>query len=198
LSTINPLKWLFKKGRQQQKREAYNDARKRFRQILDRTREADWVERANAGLAEVYLAEGNLFWAMDHVRRAIKRNPRSGQYRYLKGKIHYQREEWRQAADEAIKAVETDSKSGRFYHLLARSLEQTGDHREARRYYEWALRYQPEDLNIRFDLVAYEIKQGSFQTALQCLKEGLEIHEDSDRLRDKIRAIQENWKITGN
>jgi tetratricopeptide (TPR) repeat protein len=132
---IDALDWLYEKGRDEQERESYDDARARYNQILDMTRETDWVKKANAGLAEVYLSEGNLFWAMDHIHRALKRDSTSGRLHYIKGKIHLEREEYREAADEALKAVEGNLMNGRYYHLLARALYRCENLREARRFF---------------------------------------------------------------
>lgn len=197
MATIDALDWLYKKGRDQQKRESYDDARGRFNKILDMTRDADWVKRANAGLAEVYLAEGNLFWAMDHIHRALKRDSSCGRYHYIKGKIHLEREEWRQAADEGLKAVEDNLMNGTYYHLLAKALYRCENLNEARRFFEWAVECEPENLEIRFDFVRCEIEQGNFQRALKLLKSALDGDHEEERIRQKIRAIQENWEITG-
>jgi tetratricopeptide (TPR) repeat protein len=194
---IDALDWLYEKGRDEQERESYDDARARYNQILDMTRETDWVKKANAGLAEVYLSEGNLFWAMDHIHRALKRDSTSGRLHYIKGKIHLEREEYREAADEALKAVEGNLMNGRYYHLLARALYRCENLREARRFFEWAMECEPDNLEIRFDFVRCEIEESNFQRALQLLKAALDGDQDNERIRQKIRAIQENWEITG-
>lgn len=197
MATIDALDWLYEKGRDEQSRQSYDDARDRFNQILEMTRESDWVKKANAGLAEVYLSEGNLFWAMDHIHRALKRDSSCGRFHYIKGKIHLEREEWREAADEGLKAVEGNLTNGSYYHLLGRALYESENLRESRRFFEWAMECDPDNLEIRFDYVRCEIEEGNFQNALKLLKEALDDDHDNEMIRQKIRAIQENWEITG-
>lgn len=197
MSTIKVLDWLYKRGSQELEDGDLNAARTRFQKILQMTREAEWVERANAGLAEVYLSDDNLFWAMDHIRRAIKRAPNDAHHRYVKASIHLERQEWRQAANEGIKAVEENLERADYYHLLGEAVYQCEGYTPARRFMDWALQCDPEDLDIRMDYARMEIEQGHFQRALSLLKDGLGLHPEDERVREGIRAIQENWEITG-
>lgn len=197
LSTIKVLDWLYRQGHRNLEDGALEEARSRFQKILQITREAEWVERANAGLAEVYLEDDNLFWAMDHARRAIKRAPTNPHYRYLKASVHLRREEWREAANEGLKAVEEELESADYYHLLGRAVYQCEGYAPARRFLDWALQCDPEDIDIRLDYARVEIEQGHFQRALSILKEALDEHAEDERVRRNIRAIQENWEITG-
>lgn len=197
LATIKVLDWLHRQGNEDLENGALEAARSRFQKILQITREADWVERANAGLAEVYLEDDNLFWAMDHVRRAIKRAPNHPHYRYLKASIHLKRGEPREAANEGIRAVEDELECADYYHLLGRAVYRCEGYAPARRFLDWALQCDPDDLEVRLDYARMEIEQGHFQRALSILKEALDAHAEDERVRKNIRAIQENWEITG-
>lgn len=197
MGTVDALEWLYKKGKDELSEEHYESARKRFQKILSMTRDSTWVERANASLAEVYLVEDNLFWAMDHVCRALKRAPNNPRYRYVKGSIHLKRQEWGQAASEALKAVEEELANGDYYQLLGKATYHCDGYETARRFFEWAIQCKPEDVEIRMDLVRIEIEEGNFQKALKILKQALEETPQEERIRKKMRVIQEHWEITG-
>jgi tetratricopeptide (TPR) repeat protein len=197
MSTVEALSWLYDKGVEELEAENLDEARERFNQIIQRTRNSEWVEKANAKLAQVYMLEDNLFWAMDHVHRALKRNSRNPEYHYIKGKIHFEREEWHDAADEAVKAVERGLDNARYYRLLGQSVYEYEGYQEAKRFLEWALECEPHNPDTRLDFARVEIKEGNFQRALKLLKQTLEENKDDDRILESIRAIQENWKITG-
>lgn len=198
MSTVEALNWLYEKGTEEFERGDLEEARQRFRRIIRMTRDSEWVEKANAKLAQVYMEEDNLFWAMDHIRRALKRNSRNPEYRYIKGKIHLEREEYHDAADEGVKAVERGLENARYYRLLGRAVYHYEGYREARRFFEWALECDPHDADARLDYARIEIREENFQQALHLLEQTLEENENDERIRESIRAIQENWTITGN
>ncbi|MFB6356315.1 MAG: tetratricopeptide repeat protein [bacterium] len=197
MGTVKALDWLYKKGQKEMENEDYDNARKRFSKILQMTRDSNWIEKANAGLAEIYLEEGNLFWSMDHIHRALKNNPNKSHYHYIKGLIHLRREEWEQAADEGVKAVDDHTENGSYYYLLGKALYHVEGYESASRLLDWAVECSPEDLDIQFEVVGIEIEQGHFQKALKILKRALDTSADKERIRDKMRVIQEHWKITG-
>ncbi len=197
MSTVDALEWLYEKGSEELRKGRFESARKRFQKILSMTRESDWVEKANASLAQVYLAEENLFWAMDHIRRALKRAPNEPRYHYVKGSIHLDRKEWERAASEALKAVEDDLTNGSYYQLLGKATYRCDGYESARRFLEWAIQCRPRDVEVRLDLARIEIEEGNFQRALQVLREALEDTSGEEKIREKMRVIQENWEITG-
>ncbi len=197
MSTVEALSWLYNKGIEALEAGKLDEARKRFNQIIQMTRDSEWVEKANAKLAQVYMREDNLFWAMDHVHRALKRDSRNPEYHYIKGKIHYDRGEWHEAADEAVKSVEGDLENARYYRLLGLAVYEYEGYREAKRFLEWALECEPHNPDTRLDFARVEIKEGNFQRALHLLQQTLRENEDDERILESIRAIQENWKITG-
>ena len=197
MSTIEAVKWLYHKGRQSLEKGDTESARTRFQRMLEMTRDSSWVEKANAGLARVYLAENNYFWAYDHVRRALKRNPNEPDYHYLKGRIHLARQEWEEAASEALKAVEEDLENSRYYHLLGAATYHCESYRSARRFLQWAIECDPENPEPRFELAQIEVNEGNYQNALSLLKDSLELTENKQKVRDAIRSIQENWELKG-
>ena len=136
-------------------------------------------------------------WPMDHIRRAIKRAPNQSDYHYVKACIHLEREEFQRSASEALKAVEGDLENGDYYRVLGNATYQCDGYATARRFLEWAVQCSPADVEIRLDLVRVEIEEGNFQRALQVLRAGLEETSSEDRIREKMRVIQENWEITG-
>jgi tetratricopeptide (TPR) repeat protein len=197
MSTVEALSWLYEQGAEELKKGNYEESRQHFRRIIQMTRDSEWVEKANAKLAQVYLEEDNLFWAMDHVHRALKRDDRNPEYHYIKGKIHLQRKQWHDAASEAVKAVEEGLENARYYRLLGRAVYEYEGYTEAKRYLDWALECEPHDPDVRLDYARIEIREENFQQALHLLRQTLDHNEDDERIRESIRAIQENWKITG-
>lgn len=197
MSTVEALSWLYEQGCREIEEGDLDQARERFDRIIQMTRDSEWVEKANAELAQIYLREDNLFWAMDHVRRALKRNSRNPEYHYIKGKIHFDRNEYHDAADEAVKAVEEGLDNARYYRLLGCSVYEYEGYHEAKRFLEWALECEPHDVDTRLDYARVEIKEENFQRALRLLKQTLDENGDDERILESIRAIQENWTITG-
>ncbi|MGM0380911.1 MAG: tetratricopeptide repeat protein [bacterium] len=197
MSTVEVLEWLFSRGTREKNEENYEKARERFRKILNITREASWVEKASVALAEVFIEEENYFWAMNHIRKALDKNPNCTHYHYLKGKIHYERKEFEKAASEALKAVEDNLTEHRYYQLLGKSTYKCDGYDTAYRFLDWAVKCAPDKASPRLDLARLEIQEGKFQSALEILKEALEETGENEKIRDKMRAIQENWKITG-
>ncbi len=197
MQTVEAVDWLYKKGLQDLDEHKLDQARQRFGKILAMTRKSEYVERANYGLARVYLGEGNYFWAMDHIRRALKRNPNSAEYRYLKGRIHQFRKEYQKAAAEALKAVEDDLENGRYYHLLGVAVYHCEGYQAARRFLRWAIECDPGRVEPRLDLARIEISESHYQRALQLLKGALQETTEPEKIREAIRAIQENWKLCG-
>lgn len=197
MGTVEALSWLYEQGKEALESNELDEARDRFETIIGMTRDSEWVEKANAELAQVYMREDNLFWAMDHIHRALKRNARNSEYHYIKGKIHLEREEWHDAADEAVKAVENGLENQRYYRLLGLAVYEYEGYKEARRFLDWALECDPGDVDTRLDYARIEIKEENFQSALNLLKETLGEDED-ERVLESIRAIQEHWEITGN
>lgn len=197
MSTVEALQWLYEKGAEELTEGNLDTARDRFQRILDMTRDREWTEKANAKLAQVYLREDNLFWAMDHVHRALKRNRRNPEYHYIKGTIHYDRNEWHDAADEAVKAVENGLEEPRYYRLLGKAVYEYEGYNSAREFLEWALECEPDNNDVRLDFARIQIREGLFQQALHLLKEAVDAGEEDERILESIRAIQENWEITG-
>lgn len=197
MSTVEALEWLYEKGIEELNEGKLDPARERFEQILARTRDSDWTEKANAGLAQVYLREDNLFWAMDHVHRALKRNRHNPEYHYIKGTIHFDRSEWHDAANEAVKAVEHGLDEPRYYRLLGKAVYEYEGYASAREFLEWALECEPTNNDVRLDFARIEIREGHFQKALHLLKEAVDQGQEDERILESIRAIQENWEITG-
>ncbi|MFB6345286.1 MAG: tetratricopeptide repeat protein [bacterium] len=197
MSTVEALEWLYEKGIEEFEQGHLEAARERFQAILQRTRDADWTEKANAKLAQVYLKEDNLFWAMDHVHRALKRNRREPEYHYIKGTIHFDRDEWHEAANEAVKAVEHGLDEPRYYRLLGKAVYEYEGYTSAREFLEWALECDPSDNDVRLDFARIEIREGNFQKALHLLKEAVGNGHEDERILESIRAIQENWEING-
>lgn len=197
MSTVEAPKWLYEKGKEELVEGELDSARERFERILEMTRDSDWVEKANAKLAQVYLREDNLFWAMDHVHRALKRNNRNPEYHYIKGTIHFDRDEWHDAANEAVKAVEHGLEEPRYYRLLGKAVYEYEGYHSARQFMEWALECEPSNNDVRLDFARIQIREGLFQQALHLLKEAVDQGEEDQRILESIRAIQENWEITG-
>ncbi len=199
MATVEALEWLYYKGKKELEKKEYDSARLRFQKILNMTREKKWIERANAMLASVYLAEDNYFWAMDHIHRALKRNPYHAPHRYIKAKIHMARKEWERAANEALKAVEENLDNSSYYRLLGKASYHCEGYTTARRFLEWALECEPDSAEIMQDLARLEVAETNFQRALNILKQALKLTNpvESEKIRKRIRIIQENWKITG-
>lgn len=197
MATVEALEWLYERGVEELKKGEFDEARDRFERILQMTRDSEWTEKANAKLAQVYLREDNLFWAMDHVHRALKRNRQNPEYHYVKGTIHFDRDEWHEAASEAVKAVEHGLDEAKYYRLLGKAVYEYEGYRSARRFLEWALECEPADNDVRLDFARIEIREGNFQKALHLLKEAVDRGEEDERILESIRAIQENWEITG-
>lgn len=197
METVRAIEWLYQKGSAQLDSENYEAARNRFQSILNMTREPGWVEKANAGLARVYLAEDNYFWAIDHIRRALKRNSQEAEYHYIKGQIHLAREEWEQAASEGLIAVEAELENGWYYHLLGKAAYHCEGYRTSRRFLEWAIECTPGAVEIRLELVRVEISEGNYQRALELLKTALKETTEQEKIREALRTIQENWEIMG-
>lgn len=197
MGTVEALQWLYKKGMQDKENGNYEKSRQRFQEILDMTRDSRWVKKANAALAEVYTAEDNYFWAMDHIRRALKRSPNCAEYRYIKGKIHFERQEWKRAASEGLKAVEDDLENSNYYQLLGKAAYKCDGYKLARRFLNWAVQCSPHEVEPRLELARLEIKEKNFQRALEVLKKAIDKTEENEKIRNKIRIIQENWEITG-
>jgi tetratricopeptide (TPR) repeat protein len=199
MATVEALEWLFYKGKKELEKKEYDSARLRFHKILNMTRDKKWIERANAMLASVYLAEDNYFWAMDHIHQALKRNPYHAPYRYIKAKIHMARKEWERAANEALKAVEENLDNSSYYRLLGKACYHCEGYVTARRFLEWALECEPDSAEIMLDLARLEVAESNFQRALNILKQALKLTNpaESEKIRKRIRIIQENWKITG-
>lgn len=197
MSTVEALEWLYEQGIEEVRDGELELARERFEKILQMTRDSEWTEKANAKLAQVYLREDNLFWAMDHVHRALKRNRREPEYHYIKGTIHFDRDEWHDAANEAVKAVEYGLDEPRYYRLLGKAVYEYEGYKSAQEFLEWALECDPTDNDTRLDYARVEIREGNFQRALQLLKEAVDHGEEDERILESIRAIQENWEIKG-
>ncbi|MFP4687269.1 MAG: tetratricopeptide repeat protein [bacterium] len=199
METVEALEWLYYKGKKEIEKSEYESARLRFQKILNMTREKKWIERANAMLARIYLEEDNYFWAMDHIHRALDINPYYGPYLYIKAKIHMARQEWEKAAGEALKAVEENLENGGYYRLLGNASYHCAGYKTARRFLDWALECEPENIEIMLDLARLEVSEANFQAALNILKQALELtnRDESEKIRKRIRIIQENWKITG-
>jgi len=191
------LQWLFDEGQKEKSKKNHERARQRFEKILNITRESAWVRKANAALAEVYLEQGDFFWAMSHIDRALKIKSNCARYHYLKGKIHYERKEFGKAATEALKAAEDNLVEPDYYQLLGKAAYKCDSYSTARRFLEWAVQCAPGEPGPRLELARLEIAEGNFQAALEILKEALEETGENEKIRNKIRIIQENWKITG-
>ncbi len=197
METVKAIEWLYDKGCDQLERENYEQARTRFQKILNMTREPGWVEKGNAGLARVYLAEENYFWAIDHVRRALKRNPNNPEYHYIKGQIHLAREEWEKAASEGLTVVEAELENSRYYHLLGAAAYHCDGYKSACRFLEWAIECDPTNVEARLELAQIEIYESNFQEALKLLNKALAETSEQDKIREAMRSIQENWEIMG-
>ena len=199
MATVEALDWLYYKGKKELETGDCEKARNRFQKILNMTREKKWLEKANAALASVYLAEENYFWAMDHIYRALQINPYNAPYLYTKAQIHAARKEWEKAAGEVLKAVEENLQNARYYQLLGNASYHCDGYNTARRFLDWAIKCEPDNVEIMLDSARLEVAEGNFQKALGILKQALELTNASKRekIRKKIRVIQENWKITG-
>ncbi len=197
MGTVEVLHWLFEEGEKEKEQDNFEEARRRFEKILDMTRESDWVRKAHAALAEVFSAEEEFFWAMNHIEQALKIKSNCTHYHYLKGKIHYERDEFEAAASEALKAAEDDLLSAQYYQLLGKATYRCDSYETARRFLEWAVQCAPEEAEPRLELARLEVEEGNFRAALSVLKEALEETGENDKIREKIRIIQENWRITG-
>ncbi len=197
MQTVEAVSWLCNRGFERLQEGDYDEARQRFQKILNMTRKAQYVERANFGLARVFLAEENYFWAMDQIRRALKRDPNEPEYRYVKGKIHYARGEFKRAASEALRAVEENLENSRYYGLLGVAVYHCEGYKPARRFLRWAIECDPGRVRPRLELARLEITEGYYQRALKLLKGSLEETAEPAKIREAIRAIQENWELRG-
>ncbi len=194
---VDAVAWLHDRGHQSLRRNEYSRARGYFEQMLSMTREARWVERAHASLARAYYQEGDMFWAMDHIRQARDRSPRDPEHRFFKAKLHVEREEWREAAREALGAIEQDLGNPEYYGLLGVAVYRCEGYRSARHFLEWARARDPGNVDLLFDRVRIEIREGNFERALHLLRDALETSDQESLIRDKIRVIQQHWTISG-
>lgn len=194
---VKPVPWLYERGQQALDDSKANQAQGYFERILSMTRDPRWVEQAHAALARAYYDQGDLFWAMNHIREARDRSPRDPDHSFFQAKLHAERDEWRPAARQALRAVEEDLDNPRYYGLLGVAVYRCEGYRSARHFLEWARSRDPHNIDLLFDRVRIEIQEANFQTALNLLRDALEWTQNESSVRRKIRAIQQNWTISG-
>ena len=135
--------------------------------ILERSRK-EGVEdmRLTANLADAYRQSKMYDRAIDEINRIIEQDPKSGEYVFIRGRIHFDRKNYDTAKQDFLKAYELDQGlyDARFY--VGRTAYEQGDIKTAVNLYSEVLDAVPENGDYRFRLGRALETQGRLSQAL--------------------------------
>jgi len=134
------------------------------------------------------LALGNLYFAEERVDEALARY-RDAVEKYPEflrgwnniGMIHYQRQEWPEAATAFAKAVNLGDRDAQTFGLLAFSMRQTGNTLGAEMAFMQAMTANPEDPNWLGGLLELYFANGRYAQSESLVRELVRIEPDNPR-----------------
>lgn len=134
------------------------------------------------------LALGNLYFAEDRVedalaryQDAVKKYPEFLRGWNNIGMIHYQRQEWAEAATAFAKAVNLGDRDAQTFGLLAFSMRQTGNTLAAEMAFMQAMTANPEDPNWIGGLLELYFANGRHAQSESLVREMVRIEPDNPR-----------------
>ncbi len=136
-----------------------------------------------------YLSSGQLEDAMRNCERALAINLSSIRGRYLRGRIHMERERWEDAAQDLDYVVTQSPSNTDALESLAYTHTQLGNQARSLELYQDYLRFNPDDPRVRLN-VAYELaKAGAYGEAMAILQEGVERDPENSDLWEYLGSV---------
>ncbi len=164
----------------------YDKAIEIYKYILIRFSEYSIVvERANANLSDIYLTLKKPDLAEIHIKKAIKRNARKPEYRYLLGFIYSAQNRWLEAIPEFEAAIKIDPDNAEFLRGLGWAELNGGDKSRGMEYLKKAKELAPLDVNILLDLANAYLFDMDFDEARRHVQ-GAMLLEPGNALAKKV------------
>ncbi|MEZ4458696.1 MAG: tetratricopeptide repeat protein [bacterium] len=119
--------------------------------LLEKAR-AEGVQdvRLSAYLADAYRQAGEYDRAIDEINKVIAQFPKSQEYIYIRGRIHFDRGNYETALKDFSKAYDIDPRFHDAYFYVGRTAFEQGDVQQALKIFRHVLDYQPNRGSYRF------------------------------------------------
>ncbi len=132
-------------------------------------------------LGNLYFAEQRIDEALERYRSAVAKYPEFLRGWNNIGMIHYQRQEWREAATAFAKAVNLGDRDAQTFGLLAFSMRQTGNTLGAEMAFMQAMTANPEDPNWVGGLLELYFSNGRYQQSESLVHEMVRLEPNNPR-----------------
>jgi predicted O-linked N-acetylglucosamine transferase (SPINDLY family) len=132
---------------------------------------------------------GNVAFAEQCYRQALKLRPNVADALHLLGVLHLQRGEADQAVELIGRAIAIDPKPQQFHTNYAAALHHAGRPEDSLRAYRDALARNPQDIEVYKNLSVLLNGQGRTEEALQCLKDGIRANPGAFRIHKLLGEL---------
>jgi len=106
--------------------------------------------RLSAYLADAYRQSKDFDRAIDEINQVIEKFPKSQEYIYIRGRIHFDRGNYETALKDFSKAYDIDPRFHDAYFYVGRTAFEQGDTQQALKIFRHVLDYQPNRGTYRF------------------------------------------------
>lgn len=150
-------KLLLEEGKQDQARALLERARKEGVQDV----------RLSAYLADAYRQAQDYDRAIDEINQVIEAFPKSEDYVFIRGRIHFDRGNYDTARDDFQRAYDLNPRFHDAYFFVGRTAFEQGDYQNALKIFRHVLDYKPDKGNYRFFMARTLEAEGRNSQALE-------------------------------